>query len=117
MNLNDWKITLNGQPVVRSDSIDELFKAQEKKVKVTYLVYADAMRVQHQEAYIAPLEASTRISFPMPCRMEGLTVDNDVFDDISQAYKEASRYCNWRDICVLLEDGKWHPFIPIQEVA
>lgn len=36
MNLNDWKITLNGQPVSRSDSIVDLFpdtrsKNQKKK--------------------------------------------------------------------------------------
>lgn len=41
MNLNDWKITLNGQPVVRSDSIDDLFpdtrsKNQKKKDRKEY---------------------------------------------------------------------------------
>ena len=41
MNLNDWKITLNGQPVVRSDSIDDLFpdtrsKKQKKKDRKEY---------------------------------------------------------------------------------
>ena len=42
MNLNDWKITLNGQPVVRSDSIDDLFpdtrsKNKKKKDRKEYL--------------------------------------------------------------------------------
>lgn len=42
MNLNDWKITLlNGQPVGRSDSIDDLFpdtrsKNQKKKDRKEY---------------------------------------------------------------------------------
>lgn len=41
MNLNDWKITLNGQPVVCSDSIDDLFpdtrsKNQKKKDRKEY---------------------------------------------------------------------------------
>ena len=41
MNLNDWKITLNGQPVVYSDSIDDLFpdtrsKNQKKKDRKEY---------------------------------------------------------------------------------
>ena len=41
MNLNDWKITLNGQPVDRSDSIDDLFpdtrsKNQKKKDRKEY---------------------------------------------------------------------------------
>lgn len=41
MNLNDWKITLNGQPVSRSDSIDDLYpdtrsKNQKKKDRKEY---------------------------------------------------------------------------------
>ena len=41
MNLNDWKITLNGQSVVRSDSIDDLLpdtrsKNQKKKDRKEY---------------------------------------------------------------------------------
>ena len=41
MNLNDWKITLNGQSVVRSDSIDNLVqdtrsKNQKKKDRKEY---------------------------------------------------------------------------------
>ena len=41
MNLNDWKITLNGQPVSRSESIDDLFpdtrsKNQKKKDRKEY---------------------------------------------------------------------------------
>ena len=33
MNLNDWKITLNGQPVVRSDSIDNFVPDTRSKNK------------------------------------------------------------------------------------
>ena len=37
MNLNDWKITLNGQPVVRSDSFpDTRSKNQKKKDRKEY---------------------------------------------------------------------------------
>ena len=31
MNLNDWKITLNGQPVVRSDSFPDIRSKNQKK--------------------------------------------------------------------------------------
>lgn len=33
MNLNDWKITLNGQPVGRSDSIDSFPDTRSKNQK------------------------------------------------------------------------------------
>lgn len=37
MNLNDWKITLNGQPVSRSDSLpDTRSKNQKKKDRKEY---------------------------------------------------------------------------------
>lgn len=43
MNLNDWEITLNGQTVVYSDYIDDLFpdtrsKNQNKKEIVIYVM-------------------------------------------------------------------------------
>lgn len=49
MNLNDWKITLNGQPVGRSDSIDDLFpdtrsKNQKKKDRKEYFKQKRKMR-------------------------------------------------------------------------
>lgn len=49
MNLNDWKITMNGQPVVYSDSIDDLFpdtrsKNQKKKDRKEYFKQKRKMR-------------------------------------------------------------------------
>ena len=49
MNLYDWKITLNGQPVVYSDSIDDLFpdtrsKNQKKKDRKEYFKQKRKMR-------------------------------------------------------------------------
>lgn len=49
MNLNYWKITLNGQPVVYSDSIDDLFpdtrsKNQKKKDRKEYFKQKKKMR-------------------------------------------------------------------------
>ena len=49
MNLNDWKITLNGHPVVYSDSIDDLFpdtrsKNQKKKDRKEYFKQKRKMR-------------------------------------------------------------------------
>ena len=45
MNLNDWKITLNGQPVVRSDSFpDTRSKNQKKKDRKEYFKQKRKMR-------------------------------------------------------------------------
>ena len=45
MNLNDWKITLNGQPVVRSDSLpDTRSKNQKKKDRKEYFKQKRKMR-------------------------------------------------------------------------
>lgn len=49
MNLNDYKTTLNGQPVVYSDSIDSLFpdtrsKNQKKKDRKEYFKQKRKMR-------------------------------------------------------------------------
>ncbi len=94
-----------------------LEKAEDKRTKVTIVAFLDSAGDQHQIGYVSKADARTRLDYPLGYIMNAPLIDTEFFDTAEEAFKNTRKYCSWDDIYVLLEDGKWHSYIPVDRMA